>query len=53
MIQPANRWSDGMPLEWENWAEGQPNDKDGTEMCVGMANNQGRFYNKVVILLIS
>ncbi len=48
-------WSDGTPLNFVNWAGGEPNNANGGENCVEMlaSNSKKRFNKKDNPLLIS
>ena len=38
-------WSDGTPLGYTNWLEGQPNFKKETEDCLGLFKKKGDKWN--------
>ena len=37
------QWVDGSDGDFTNWAQGEPNDKDGTENCVEVYRNNGQW----------
>ena len=37
-------WSDGTPVEYTHWADGEPNDSGGTEMCVATETMRGKQF---------
>ncbi|CAH1785530.1 unnamed protein product [Owenia fusiformis] len=37
------KWSDGSPLDYENWAKGEPNDWKGHELCSELRYARGRI----------
>ncbi|XP_022109148.1 macrophage mannose receptor 1-like [Acanthaster planci] len=42
------QWSDGSPVEYENWGPGEPNNYDGNENCVEVFLNPGRGWNDII-----
>ena len=41
MLVALCRWSDGSIVDYRNWAQGQPDNQGGMELCAGMELRDG------------